>query len=112
MASDLATLLDQIDELLALRGTAPREEIERALTDGYAHALGIEAERMRLERELGATAVALEAADGPQATRISEIARRIVAANEDLSGLRAKLSALRSHAFAVPASGPAAARQT
>ena len=54
----MAELDDRIADLIA----SPAEDVkrvERTLTDGYAHALTLEAERVRLERKLSeATAAA------------------------------------------------------
>src|SRR3954447_6261353 len=55
---DRATVLADIRALAA--APAPRlEEVERTLTDGYAHALRLEAERLRLQRELERSALVL-----------------------------------------------------
>ena len=49
-------LLEQIDELLTepvqTEGPATLDRLERTLTDGYAYALALEAERYRLERRM------------------------------------------------------------
>jgi len=43
-------LLDRIEALL--ESSDSREEVERALTDGYARALSLETKRLRLQRQL------------------------------------------------------------
>jgi hypothetical protein len=43
-------VLESIRSLIG--ADAPLDEIERGLTDGYAYALGLEAERLRLDRRL------------------------------------------------------------
>ena len=54
----IPAFLEQIDELLAAPSTAEEYEpaalaqLERTLTDGYAHALSLEAEQIRLERRM------------------------------------------------------------
>ncbi len=71
------------------------EELERVLTDGYAHALALEAERLRIERRLGE--VAAEIAEGDEAA-VGELARlstRLRDANGDLVELRDVLTSLR-----------------
>lgn len=43
-------LLDRIEALL--ESSDSREEVERALTDGYARALSLETKRLRLQRQV------------------------------------------------------------
>jgi hypothetical protein len=76
--------------------------IERTLTDGYAHALTLEGERLRLERRL--TELARELHVGDTATKtdeLSTVAQRLDGNAGDLSRLRAALADLRRHAEAV-----------
>ena len=54
MVLDLTSLLGQIDAAFA--SGLDVESIERTLTDGYAYALELEAERWRLERKIGEVA--------------------------------------------------------
>jgi hypothetical protein len=60
LASNLfPQLLEQIDELLTASPSsepATLARLERTLTDGYAHALSLEAERLRLERRMSEVA--------------------------------------------------------
>ena len=108
MAADLPALLDQIDELLA--SPSPYEEpatlalLERTLTDGYAHALGLEAERLRLERRMSELAGALHEGNKEQKTKeLVQVSRRISSAHADIERLRFSLSELRARATAVRA---------
>jgi hypothetical protein len=90
--TDLQT---QISELIA----APEQDIgriERTLTDGYAHALTLEAERFRLERRLTELAHSLQPGDTEEITReLSELARRLDGNAGELGDLRGRLSDLR-----------------
>jgi ABC-type phosphate transport system auxiliary subunit len=104
----IPALLEQIDELLAAP-TSPDEpaalaRLERALTDGYAHALSLEAERLRLERRM--TELAGELHDGNQeqkAEELVQVSRRISHAGAEIDRLRGTLSQLRARATAVRA---------
>jgi hypothetical protein len=84
----------QIADLIA----APERDIgriERTLTDGYAHALTLEAERFRLERRLTELAGSLQPGDTEEATReLSEVARRLDGNAGELGDLRGRLSEL------------------
>ena len=101
----LPALIEQIDELLA--EPSLREEpatlarLERTLTDGYAYALALEAERFRLERRMSELAGELH--DGNQELKAKELAQlsERLASNADvLTDLRGTLSELRARATA------------
>jgi hypothetical protein len=95
--SDRRTLLREIRALLATpdRGeaTPPVAHLEHVLTAGYAHALALEAEQLRLERQLGAAARRL-ADDGRARDEVTALADRISSAEGDLSHLRGLLEDL------------------
>ena len=102
----IPALLDEIDELLA--EPTPSEEpatlarLERTLTDGYAHALSLEAERLRLERRMSELAGELH--DGNQEQKAEElvkVSRRISSAGAEIERLRATLAQLRALARTV-----------
>ncbi len=104
----IPALLDEIDELLA--EPTPSEEpatlarLERTLTDGYAHALSLEAERLRLERRMSELAGELH--DGNQEQKAEElvkVSRRISSAGAEIERLRATLAQLRALARTVRA---------
>ena len=107
MPTDLTRLLDRIRVLLDGGATGPRDRqlatIEHTLTDGYAHALALEGERLRLEREIE-TAVA-RLADGQQTDGLTALAARLAITDDDLARLRALLDALRGRALAVRRAG-------
>jgi ABC-type phosphate transport system auxiliary subunit len=107
----IPALLDEIDELLAER--TPSEEpatlarLERTLTDGYAHTLSLEAERLRLERRMSELAGQLH--DGNQeqkAQELVQVSRRITRAGAEIEQLRATLEELRARAREVRGETP------
>jgi hypothetical protein len=90
MSHDLPSLVDRIRSLLEQRGADPTmpllTDLEHTLTDGYARALELEAERLRLERRIGELAHRL---DGPEeAGELRELARRLRGTDDDLASLR------------------------
>ncbi|MDX6466613.1 MAG: hypothetical protein QOI27_1653 [Gaiellaceae bacterium] len=93
-------MLQQIEELLIAPtsgAAAPSlARMEDTLTGGYAQALALEAERLRLERRLGEVA---RTADGPNvanlADELSSLASRLTSAEGELSHLRALLGSLQ-----------------
>lgn len=97
MRRDLASLLQRIRNLIDARGADPGKplltEMEHTLTDGYARALELEAERLRLERRIGELAHSLA---GPeQAGELRGLAERLRATDDDLASLRNVLAALQ-----------------
>jgi hypothetical protein len=103
---DMTTLFEKIDALLAEPG---RDEpalarMEHTLTEGYARALALEAERWRLERRIGEVAAKLAEGDRERRTQeLASLAERISSADGDLSVLRGRLSVLRRAAHDVRA---------
>ncbi|HET7450714.1 MAG TPA: hypothetical protein VFJ78_08965 [Gaiellaceae bacterium] len=94
-------LLVQIDALI---GAAARDidQIERTLTDGYAHALSLEAERWRIKRRMHEVAHALNGDDTTTKTReLTSLAARLDGNAGDLTKLRSLLADLRRHAETV-----------
>jgi hypothetical protein len=93
-------MLQQIEQLLIAPtsgATAPTlASLEDTLTEGYAQALALEAERWRLERRLGEVA---RTADGPNvanlADELSSLGSRLTSADGELSRLRALLGSLQ-----------------
>ena len=93
---DLASLLERIAILLGEQpGSRPRllEVMEHTLTDGYAHALTLEAEGMRIEREIGTAMNAMNG--GGTALGLPALAERRAAIERDVRILRNRLAALR-----------------
>jgi hypothetical protein len=102
---EIPALLEEIDELL--EQPAPAAEpatlarLERTLTDGYAHALSLEAERLRLERRMSELAGELHDGNREQKTEeLVQVSRRITGANAEIERLRETLAQLRVSARA------------
>jgi chromosome segregation ATPase len=102
---EILTLFEKIDTLLdePLPGADDAiARIEHTLTEGYARALALEAERWRLERRIGEVAAKLAQGDREQRTNeLAALAERISSADGDLSHLRGRLSVLKKHAHDV-----------
>ena len=111
MAPDaIPALLEQIDHLLAdpaiSEGPTTLAHLERTLTDGYAYALALEAERWRLERRM--TQLAGELREGNQELKAEELAQlscRLSSNANILTGLRGTLIQLRARATDVRSRG-------
>ena len=103
----MSELLEKINALMS----APArdlEAIERTLTDGYAQALSLEAEKWRLERRINEVAQSLERGDTAQKAReLAVLANRVEGNVGDLVALRSVLADLRRHADAVRVGSPA-----
>ena len=98
-------LLEEISALLdageAIEDTAL---LERMLTDGYARALTLEAERRRLEKQIGILTVAVGTGDDAARRELAGLVRRVKRQELDLGALRAQLGRLRRrHSSAVRA---------
>lgn len=96
-------LFERIGELLAAPekagGPATLARLERTLTDGYAHALSLEAEQIRLQRRMTELAGELHEGDQEQkAEELVEVSRRMSGARTELESLRARLTQLSSRA--------------
>ena len=98
MRETMTELFDQINALM--RGRArDLDTIERTLTDGYAHALSLEAEKWRLEKRISEVAQSLQRGDtAKKAEELSTLAKRLDGNAGDLVELRGLLSELRRHA--------------
>jgi hypothetical protein len=93
---DLPNLLDRIQVLVDGRDpSAPErllERMEHTLTDGYARALALEGEHLRIAREIGAAAAESSRA---AAERLGALAERLHDTEGELERLRARLVPLR-----------------
>jgi hypothetical protein len=102
----IPALFEQIDELLA-EPAEPEEpatlaRLERTLTDGYAYALELEAERWRLERRMSELAGELD--NGNRELKTNElalVADRLSSNASLLTALRGTLTQLRERATVV-----------
>ena len=97
MGRDLASLLQRIRTLIDASGADPAKplltEMEHTLTDGYAGALELELERLRLERRIGELAHSL---DGPDAAaELRQLAEQLRTADDELAALRHVLGDLQ-----------------
>jgi aminoglycoside phosphotransferase (APT) family kinase protein len=97
MQRDLASLLDRIRLLLEQDAANPSvpilTELENTLTDGYAVALELEGERLRLVRQIGDLAHSVQ---GPeQADELRAFAQRLHEIDRELAGLREVLQELQ-----------------
>ena len=90
-------VIDDIRKILAAPDpAAPQpflDHLDATLTDGYAQALQLEAERSRMERRMAD----LAAADvlGHRSDELAGLAERVTALNERIRALRALLDTLR-----------------
>ena len=95
-------MLEQIDELLRApqsgAGAPSLARLEDALTEGYAQALALEAERRRLERRLGELARSVNGDGSEAAGELAEIGSRMTTADEELARLRERLGTLHDRA--------------
>jgi predicted nucleic acid-binding Zn-ribbon protein len=102
----MTQLNQQIKAMLAA-SDRDLEAIERTLTDGYAHALSLEAERWRLEKRMAEVAQGIQRGDtAKKARELSELSQRLDANERDLSALRGLLAELRRHADGVRVGSP------
>ena len=75
-----------------------REEVEHTLTSGYAYALALEAECLRLERRLRTVVRSHDAGKGA-ADEVADLTSRLATADQELAGVRSLLSSLRAQAL-------------
>src|SRR5438105_10830995 len=99
MTQEISTLYEDIHALLQ---EAPGAEqgaflarLEHTLTDGYARALALEAERVRLERRMGELAGDLHGDPDAPTAELATVVRRLSDADEELTDLRGVLAKLR-----------------
>jgi hypothetical protein len=91
-------LLDRIQALIdayAEGAGLPRNEVEPTLTEGYARALALDAECLRLEQRIDR--VTRDVADGRQipSGKLSGLLKQLHDTEEESVGLRALLAPLR-----------------
>jgi hypothetical protein len=97
----MTELLDEISALLDASG-GDLERIERTLTDGYAHALSLEAEGKRISRQIGEIAHEIGRGDtAGKAKELTALTARLDGNANELLALRRRLVELRRHADAV-----------
>ena len=101
--ADAGAILREIADLLgapADGGEAPALDlIERTLTEGYAQALALEAERWRLERRIGEVAREVHDADfSAFAEELTSLGRRLTSVDGEIAELRPLLDSLQERA--------------
>jgi hypothetical protein len=103
--SELAPLLGEIAELLELpEEHDDPERLERTLTDGYAQALTLEAERSSLQQRVRELTPMLGRKGGSSTREVSALARRLDSCDVSFELLRGELVRLqRRHSLAVRA---------
>ena len=74
----------------------PRASVEDTLTSGYAYVLGLERDRLRIERELR---VLVRSSDRPDQDELAELSGRLAHADQELAAVRAMLTSLRAQAL-------------
>ena len=89
-ALDRVAVLEDI-RTLTTSASPQLEHVERTLADGYACALGIEATRLRMQRELEGSAAGLAQAASGRVEEVAGLAQGIARADEELAELRAAL---------------------
>lgn len=95
-------LLTQIHALIAA-ADAPADaavlaHMEDTLTVGYARALALEAERWRLERQIGEVAASLAGGASSGTSDLATLARRMSETDAEVVRLRTALGSLRDRA--------------
>ncbi len=112
MADDATSLLDRIAALVDEQTDGPPERllgrIEHTLTDGYAQALALEGEALRVGNEIRLAVALIERAD--DVAPLALLRDRLATIEGDLERLRARLRTLSRRAERVrrSASRPAA----
>lgn len=93
MSRDLADRIESLLEQGADPSVPMLTEMEHTLTDGYAEALRLEGERLRVERRIGELAHGVNGQR--QADELRDLAQRLRDADKVLSSLRGLLQLLQ-----------------
>jgi chromosome segregation ATPase len=103
-AIDFHALCDELDALIAAppaRDRAARARVERTLTDGYAGAMSLEAERLKLERRIGEVAAQVSVKNrGAKTEELAALSSQLSETSEELETLRSRLVKLRQRVSA------------
>jgi hypothetical protein len=101
---DFASLCDELGALIdapPARDDISRARVERTLTDGYAHAMSLEAKRLKLERRIGEVAAEVSVSErGARTEVLQELSAHLARTSGDLKHLRRLLATLRRRASA------------
>jgi hypothetical protein len=80
-------------------GAAPsREAIEETLTEGYAAALALDGERLRLERRMDEVTAHVAHGEGGRVKEMQKVLERLEVTEQHLTDLRDLLTRLRTRA--------------
>jgi muconolactone delta-isomerase len=97
--AERTNLIKDIHTLLALEpARTPLERVEERLTAGYAHALALEAQQVRLQRRLWRLARELRDQQEFVAQEVVELSDLLAGVERELSSLRLLLVTLRDRA--------------
>ena len=97
----MTALLERIHTMMS-EDASDLDEIERTLTDGYAEALALEAEQLRIERRMATVAQHIDDGDATaNAQELVSLARQLDGSRGSSTALRSVLADLRSHASVV-----------
>jgi len=93
----MTTVHENIRALLDGPPAPSLDSLEDVLTTGYAHALGLEGQRLRIERDLRRVVREPGPPSGDRNQRIAVLTSDLADADRDLKRLRALLATLRKH---------------
>lgn len=102
-------MTDLLAQISALLGAPARDldQLEHTLTDGYAQALALEAEKWRLEKRITEVAQGIENGDTAEKAReLTSLTHRLDGNQGDLALLRGLLDELRRHVDDVRVGSP------
>jgi hypothetical protein len=92
----MSAMLDTIQELLDGAPAPTLDTLEEPLTTGYAHALALEGERLRIERELRLV-IRTPGETRERREAVGQLQARLATIDGDLRHLRRLLATLRKH---------------
>ena len=102
----MTDLVDRIETMISAE-TSDLAQIERTLTDGYAEALLLEAEKWRIERRIAEVTQGIQRGDtAKKARELATLSRKLDGNEGTLTHLRAVLAELRRHANGVRLGSP------
>jgi hypothetical protein len=102
----MTELVERIETMISAE-TRDLDQIERTLTDGYAEALSLEAERWRIERRIAEVTQGIQRGDtAKKARELATLAKKLDGNEGRLRRLRAVLVDLRRHANGVRLGSP------
>ena len=102
----MTDLVDRIETMISAE-TSDLAQIERTLTDGYAEALLLEAEKWRIERRIAEVTQGIQRGDtAKKARELATLSRKLDGNEGTLIHLRSVLADLRRHANGVRVGSP------